>query len=166
MKKNLFLVLVLILGAVSLSAQKIAYVHRDSVLLSMPEMIDAQNQLNTFVSQVETELQTMQQDYQTKVTAYNNDVDSLSTVVKNNKATEIQDLERRIQDFQVQAQTEYIEKQKQLLVPIQNKFDEVLEKVRKAGGYDVVMNISDDVLYVNPKYIITDEVLTELNIQN
>lgn len=166
MKKNLFLVLVLILGAVSLSAQKIAYVHRDSVLLSMPEMIDAQNQLNTFVSQVETELQNMQQDYQTKVTAYNNDVDSLSTVVKNNKATEIQDLERRIQDFQVQAQTEYIEKQKQLLVPIQNKFDEALEKVRKAGGYDVVMNISDDVLYVNPKYIITDEVLTELNIQN
>ncbi|MBN2664658.1 MAG: OmpH family outer membrane protein [Bacteroidales bacterium] len=166
MKKNFIVVLLLIVGTISLSAQKIAYVHRDSVLLSMPEMIDAQNQLNAFISQVQTELQTMQNDYQTKVTAFNNNVDSLSTVVKNNKVAEIQDLERRIQDFQVQAQTEYLEKQKQLLVPIQNKFDDALEKVRKAGGYDVIMNVSADVLYVNPKFVITDEVFTELNIQN
>lgn len=165
MKKFFVIVLFSFLSISFIYAQKTAYVHRDSVFAAMPEMIQAQNQLNSFLAQVQNELQTMQQDYQTKVTAFNNSVDSLSTVVKNNKITEIQDLERRIQDFQVQAQTEYLQKQKDLLIPIQNKFDDAIEKVRKSGGYDVIMNVSPDVMYVNPKFVITDEVFNELGIQ-
>jgi len=164
MKKNLLISLFLIFVTTSFS-QKIGYVHQDSVLINMPEMISAQNDLNTFLTQVQNELLSMQQDYQTKVAAFNNSVDSLSTVVKNNKIAEIQNLETRIQEFQVQAQTEYLQKQKDLLIPIQNKFDDAIEQVRTSGGYDVIMNISADILYVKPKYIITDEVFEELDIQ-
>ena len=165
MKKTIFsLIILLSVSALSLNAQKIAYIHRDSIFASMPETIAAKNTLNSFLSQAQTELQSMQTEYQTKVNDFNASVDSLSDVVKNNKVADIQALEKRIQDFQVQAQTEYNKKQQDLLVPIQNKFDAALEKVRKAGGYNVIMNISADVLYVDPKYIITDKMMKELEI--
>ncbi len=162
MKKLITVLFVLALLSLNANAQKVAYIHRDSVLSSIPEMQNAQKELNSYLSQVQNELKNMQQDYQTKVQTFNASVDTLSEIVKKNKMSEIQDLETRIQEFQVDAQTDYLKKQKKLVAPIMNKFNKALKKIRKSGGYDVVKVIGDDILYVNPKFIITDEVMEEL----
>ncbi len=163
MKKIAILVLVVLLTG-NLFSQKVGYVHTDSVYRSMPEMKEAQTVLNDYLQQVQAEIESMQKEYQEKVQIFNENVNTYSEVVKNNKITEIQDLEKRIQDFQLKAQTEYLDKQKELILPIEEKFDNAIEKVRLRLKYDVVMNISTDVLYVDPKFIITGEVLKELGI--
>ncbi len=164
MKRTITL-LVLIFAVSFTYAQKIAYIHRDSVILSMPEMKDAQKTLNDFLAQAESEIQSMQQEYNQKVQDFNQSKDTLSEFIQKSKIDDIQALQKRIQDFQVNAQTEYKQKQDALLIPIQKKFDAAVEKVAKKMGYDVVQNISYETLYVNPKYIITDEVMKELGIK-
>jgi outer membrane protein len=163
--KKMFLISFISLLSFSIFAQKTAFIHRDSILLSMPEMQNAQKVLNEYYTSAQNEIQTMQSDYQKKVEAYNNNQLSYSDAVKSNKVQEIKDLEKRIQDFQVQAQTEFNEKQNTLLKPIQKKFDEAVEKVRKKLSYDVISNINQDILFVNPKFIITGDVMTELGIK-
>ena len=162
--KKLFLLLVFFVSVSSVFAQKTGYVHRDSVYANMPEMQIAQAELNDYLTQIQAEIEGMQLDYQQKVQTFNENVNTYSEVVKNNKITEIQDLEKRIQDFQVEAQTEYIRKQKELLVPVSEKFDQAIENVRKKMKFDVILNVGVDVLYVEPKNIITDEVMAELGI--
>lgn len=163
--KKLVIFLVLFVSISSVFAQRTAYVHRDSVYRSMPEMQAAQTELNDYLTQVQTEIGTMQKDYEQKTKDFNDNMGTYNEAVKNNKVAEIKDLEKRIQDFKVEAQTDYLAKQKKLLVPVQIKFDKAVENVRKKMKYDVVVNIGQDVLYVNPKYIITDEVMAELGIK-
>ena len=162
--KRIFLVLVLLVSVTFVFAQKTVYVHRDSVYANMPEMQIAQTELEVYLGQIEAEIGSMQQEYQQKVQVYQNNVDSYSDAVKNNKIVEIQNLEKRIQDFQTAAQAEYIEKQKELIIPIKLKFDNAIEVVRKKMKADVVCNFGADIMYVAPKYIITDEVMAELGI--
>jgi len=165
MKKTIFIISILLTFTLSSQAQKIAYVHRDSVIKMMPEMKKAQQEINNFLQQAQNEINQMQNEYQKKVQDFNSAQDTLSDLIKQNKIEDIKNLEKRIQEFQTNAQTEYINKQKELLIPIQKKFEDALEKVRKKGGYDVIINIEPDiVLYVNDKYIITDEVIKELGI--
>ncbi|MBN2893789.1 MAG: OmpH family outer membrane protein [Bacteroidales bacterium] len=163
--KRLSLILILAFSLSIVSAQKVAYIHRDSVFNNMPEAQKAQEELNVFLNQVQTEIETMQGEYQKKIEIFNQNVNSYTESVKTNKVTEIQDLEKRIQDFQVNAQTDYLAKQKELIVPIRDKFDKAVETVRLRLKYDVVMNIGPDVLYVNPKFIITEDVMKELGIK-
>lgn len=155
--------LMLIVGSVF--SQKVAYIHRDSVFNNMPEAQAAQKELNVFLEQVQTEIQNMQQEYQQKVQTFNENVETYTEAVKTNKVSEIQDLEKRIQDFQVNAQTDYLAKQEELIQPVRDKFDKAIETVRNSKKYDVVINIGPDVIYVDEKYIITDEVMQELGIK-
>ena len=164
--KKLSLILILSLLFFVAKAQKIGYVHRDSVIKAMPEMQEATKQLNSFVQQAQQEIKDMQDEYNNKVKDYNASKDTLSDLVKQNKLNEINALQKRIQNFQVNAQSEYLDKQKTLFKPIEEKFNKAVEAVRKKRGYDVIMNISGDVMYVNPKYIITDEVMKQLGIKN
>ena len=131
--KKLVIFLVLFISISSVFAQKTAYIHRDSVYRSMPQMQTAQTELNDYLTQIQTEIETMQQDYQQKIQVFNENIETYSEVVKNNKVTEIQDLEKRIQDFQVEAQTEYLAKQQELLVPVQADFDKAVEYLRQKG---------------------------------
>ena len=163
--KKILLLAIFSVSVFSIYAQKTAYIHRDSVFNRMPKMKEAQTELNDFLTQVQTEIQTMQDDYKEKVETFNKNVNTYSDVVKDNKVSEIKDLEKRIQDFQVKAQNEYLEKQKTLIVPIQKQFDDAVEKVRKRMKFDVVINIGPDVISVDPKYEITDEVMKELGIE-
>ena len=159
------LTLFLVVLTINSYSQKVGYVHRDSVLLSLPEMKIAQQELNDYLTFAEQELEVMQKDYQEKSEIFGKNQQTYSDAVKSNKLREITDLEKRIQDFQTQAQKEFSDKQNKLLIPIEKKFYDAVVKVRKKLGYDVVMNISFEILYVNPKFIITSEVLAELGIK-
>lgn len=165
MKKTFLILGILLSFSVLATAQKTAYVHRDSVLRMMPEMKQAQQEINSFLQQAQQQISEMQTEYNQKVQEFNNSKDTLSDFIKQSKLQDINDLQKKIQQFQANAQTEYMNKQKTLILPIQKKFDEALEKVRKKGGYDVVINIDPNIiLYVNEKYVITGKVIKELGI--
>jgi len=160
----LFAVLIISNSAVFAQKTKYAFVQKDSILMSMPEMQEADKKLNDFVNQLQGEITKMQTEYDSKVKNYEANKNSGNELVLNNQIQEINDLGKRIQDFQVNAQEEIIKKRTELYTPVADKFNKALETVANKKGYSAIFP-SNVVLYFDPKDDITELVLIELGIK-
>ena len=163
--KSLVVVGSLVASTVSF-AQKTAFVELDSLLSVMPEMAEAKKTSADFYKQLESTLTTMQKDLNDKLADYQANEAKYTDLIKTTKQKELQDLNQRIQDFQVAAQTDFQKKNDELTRPINAKAKKAIEKVAKAKGYKLVMDSSVGVLlYMDPTDDIFNAVKAELGIK-
>lgn len=160
----------LIVGSLAISkasfAQKTAFVELDSLLSIMPEMVEAKKVSADYYKQLEATLTTMQKDLNEKLAEYQTNEAKYTELIKNTKQKELQDLNQRIQDFQVQAQSDFQKKNDELTRPINAKAKKAIEKVAKAKGYKLVLDSSLGVtLYTDPADDIFSAVKAELGIK-
>lgn len=147
-------------------AQKTAYLELDSLLSIMPEMVEAKKQSADYYKQLESTLTTMQKELNDKLAEYQGNEAKYTELIKQTKQKELQDLNQRIQDFQVQAQSEFQKKNDELTRPLNEKAKKAIEKVAKAKGYKMVVDSSVGVLlYTDPSDDIFSAVKTELGIK-
>lgn len=163
--KSLFIIGTLLFSTASFS-QKTAYVELDSLLSVMPEMAEAKKVSADFYKQLESTLTTMQKDLNDKLADYQANETKYTDLIKTTKQKELQDLNQRIQDFQVAAQTDFQKKNDELTRPINAKAKKAIEKVAKAKGYKLVVDSSAGVLlYMDPADDIFQAVKAELGIK-
>ena len=147
-------------------AQKIAYVELDSLLSVMPEMAEAKKASAEHYKQLEGTLSTMQKELNDKLAEFQSNEKTYTDLIKTTKQKELQDLNQRIQDFQVQAQTDFQKKNEELTKPINAKAKKAIEKVAKAKGYKMVLDGSGALLlYSEPADDIFPAVKAELGIK-
>lgn len=147
-------------------AQKTAFIDLDSLLSIMPEMTEAKKVSADVYKQLETQLTTMQKELNDKLAEYQANEKNYTDLIKTTKQKELQDLNQRIQDFQVQAQTDFQKKNEELTKPINEKAKKAIEKVAKARGYKLVIDSGIGVLlYTEPADDIFNSVKTELGIK-
>jgi outer membrane protein len=133
------------------SAQKIAHVSLDSLISVMPETKIAKDVAQNYFKSIENESISMQNELETKYQKYLQDEATMSEVVKRNKQEELTQLQKRIEDFRMQAQQDYQRKQGELTAPIIEKAKKGIEAVAKDGGYKYVLDTSvGNVLYFEP----------------
>src|SRR4028118_56066 len=95
----------LAIGSVtSIQAQKIAHIQLDSLITLMPETKTAQEVAQKYLKELETQVATMETELQTKYKDYMDNREKLSPIVASAKEGELQDLNKRIEDFKGQAQ--------------------------------------------------------------
>ncbi|NOZ36208.1 MAG: OmpH family outer membrane protein [Chlorobi bacterium] len=166
MKKITLLTLVLVLVFSGMNAQKFKYGHIDgqAVYKMMPETQKADTLYAHFVKQLEDQIKNMQDEYNAKVKEYKANEATLSDIIKQTKADEINSLGKRIQKFQVSAQTEAGKKQKELYEPVKKKFDEALKAVAKKYGYKFIID-KNVLLYSDDADDVTKLVKTQLGIK-
>ncbi|MCW3076375.1 MAG: hypothetical protein JWO32_984 [Bacteroidetes bacterium] len=129
-------------------AQKIAHVSLDSLVSTMPETKTAKEAAQAYYKGIENESISMQTELETKYQKYMQEEASMSEVVKKNKQEELNQLQRRIEDFKMQAQQDYQKKSAELTAPIMDKAKKGIEAVAKEGGYKYVLDTSvGNVLY-------------------
>jgi outer membrane protein len=93
---------------------------------------------------METELQAKYKDYM-------DNQDKYSPIVKAAKEGELQDLNKRIEDFKGQAQQDYQRKYGELSKPIYDKAKKAIEMVAKENSYKYVLDTSTgNILYTEP----------------
>ncbi|MBI4931252.1 MAG: OmpH family outer membrane protein [Bacteroidetes bacterium] len=156
----------LITSSVASFAQKAAFIDLDSLLSVMPEMVDAKKVSADHYKQLETTLTTMQKELNDKLADYQANEKVYTDLIKTTKQKELQDLNQRIQDFQVQAQTDFQKKNEELTKPINEKAKKAIEKVAKLKGYKVVLDSSLGViLYSEPVDDIFNAVKAELGVK-
>ena len=166
--KNLksLIFIVLVTTSVALKAQKIAFIELDSLLSVMPEMAEAKKASADHYKQLESTLTAMQKDLNDKLNDFQTNEKSYTDLIKTTKQKELQDLNQRIQDFQVQAQTDFQKKNDELTKPINAKAKKAIDKVAKAKGYKMVIDSSVGVLlYSEPADDIFNAVKVELGIK-
>jgi outer membrane protein len=78
--------------------------------------------------------------------AYTKDNKNWTDIVKQTKEQEIIDLNKRMQDFQANAQEQLQTKQVELFQPIQLKVDKAIKDVGKENGFIYVFDVGSGVL--------------------
>ena len=120
---------------------KLGYIDSNELLEMMPGKDSIQQVLQDYGKMLETQLQTMYAEYQTKVQDYQTNSATMSDIIRQTKEKELADLETRIQTFQQQADTDLQDKQVQLLQPLLDKAKNAINAVAKENGYTYIFDV-------------------------
>ena len=139
--KVLFLgVALFVMSGVANAQVKIAYIDSSEITKDMPESKKAQAALEKQAKELQNQLEAMAKEYQTKMQDYEANQASMSNLVRQSKEKEIIDLETRIQQFQLNARDELANKELELLNPIIEKVQNVINSLGKERGYTMVID--------------------------
>jgi outer membrane protein len=140
MKKTIILFVLTIAISSAGFSQKFGHTNIQEVLLLLPERTTAETQVQELAKSLESRLQTMSTEYQAKVTKFQTEKATMSEVLQQSSYDEIVDLEKRIQEFQQQAQSEIQKKESELLEPMVGKINKAIEEVGKANNYTYIFD--------------------------
>ena len=120
----------------------IAHISTAAVLDVMPDKVKAEKELERYYGELEKQLQSMAQEYQTKLQYYEGNQSTMSNLTKQSKEKEIIDLENRIRQFQANAESDFEAKRAELLKPILNKIQNAINAVASENELSYVIDIS------------------------
>jgi outer membrane protein len=127
---------------------KFGHINSDELVKSMPEFDTATARLEKFRKELVNTIELMSVELNNKNDAYTKEAKTLTDIVKQTKEQEIIDLNKRLQDFQQNAQTQFQDKQVELFQPITAKVDKAIKDVGKENGFIYIFDVSKgDLLY-------------------
>lgn len=168
--KKLFLaftILAAVASSASAQSYKFGHLNLQEVIYLTADMDSAIAILDRYQKDLQETMESMQQEYYTKVNNYQQMSANWTQAVLQAKEQEIQELQQRIQTFQQNAQQEMQTKQQELLRPIYTKANEAVTSVGKSGGFTYIFDTSSSSIpYINDAQSVdvTDQVKTALDI--
>ena len=166
MKKILLIAAMAVLSvAASAQSLKWAYVDFNELVMLMPEMDEARATMEENQKTNEEILVAMYEEYQTKMTQYQQKAESWTPAIRESKEKEIMEIQARFEQTQQSLQQEIQILQQNLQTPIYEKAQNTVTELAKAKGVAFVFEKSS-LLYVDPAQGIdlTSEARTALNI--
>jgi len=171
MKNKLILAVVAIMlaaGAQAQSGMKIGYADVDYILSQLPEAKQVEADLQSHSTQLQTQIQSKYQEYQAKLSSYQQGAANMVDAVRNEKEQELTDLGNRLKQFEQDAQASLQKKQNELMQPLFTKVGSTINAVAEEEGYDFILSTGvggvDIVLFAKPENDISDKVLTKLGV--
>jgi len=148
-------------------AQKFAYVDTDYILENVPEYNSAQTRIDALTVEWQKEIEDKFAEIERLYRAYQNEVMLLPEEMKRKREEEIIGKERAVKELQQKRfgqDGDLFKKREELIKPIQEKIYTALEEVATAGNYAVIFDKAGSVsmLYTNPRFDISEEVLTKM----
>jgi outer membrane protein len=142
------LVIIIALTGQSALAQsfKFGHINSDELIQAMPEYDSATVKLEKYRKELVNALELMTVELNTKNDAYQKESKNLSDIVKQTKEQELMDMNKRIQDFQTNAQTQLQNKQTEVFQPIYAKVDKAIKDVGKENGFLYVFDVAKGAL--------------------
>lgn len=128
------IMLIFFVYSASAQNQKFGHIDLQGLIQVMPERASAENTFSDFQKDLEDVLEEMNQNYQTKLSELEKLGTDASEVKRNAKINELQELQQRIQNYQMSAQQQLQQKYNELLEPIFEKAEKVIEEVAKEQG--------------------------------
>ena len=121
---------------------KFGHINSDELIRALPEFDSATVQLENFQKDLVNALELMGVELNNKSDSYQKESKNLTEVVRQTKEQELIDMNRRIQEFQGNAQTQLQEKQAVLFQPIYTKVDKAIKDVGKDNGFVYVFDVA------------------------
>jgi outer membrane protein len=164
--KTLLLATALCIGTVSFTnaQSKIAHINTQDLITAMPEMKEAQKQLETLSKTYQKDIQSSITEFQTLLKQYEAEAATKSEDENAKRGQEIQEKQQRIQQFQADAQKDLQKKELDLIQPITEKAKAAILKVGRAQGYDYVLDASQGVTILADGKNLLDDVKKSLGI--
>lgn len=139
--KTLLIAAIALISVQATNAQsKIAHVDTNEIMSKMPAVIDGQNQLKKLGETYDKDYKALVDEYQAKVKKYDGEAEKATDAVNQTRQVEVQDMIKRINEFEKTAQADLQKKEAEIMKPITEKVRASIEKVGKAKGFQYVLN--------------------------
>jgi outer membrane protein len=128
---------------------KFGHLSSEDILTTIPDRDSAMATLQKYGKELEGQLEQMQVELNNKVEKLRQDEAAgklTSEVLKKSRYDEITGMQQRIQQFQEGAQTEYQQKQMQLMQPIIEKIKKAITDVGKENGFTYIFDTSTNAI--------------------
>jgi outer membrane protein len=166
--KRLVLVSFLLISFVSLGyAQKFAYVDTEYILGNIPSYKAAQEQLDKLSQQYQKELETLHTELDKMYKDFQAEAVLLSDDMKRRREDVIVTKEKEYKKLQRQyfgPEGDLYRKRQSLIKPIQDDVFKAIQDIADQGAYSVIFDKAGglSLIYSNPKYDLSDQVLQKL----
>ena len=132
--------LLLFVTMTATAQSKIAHIDSQTLISEMPEVKEAQAQLEKLQKTYATEIDASMKEYQTKLQTYSADAQNQTQVTNDARQKELAGMEQNIQQYQQTASQDIQKKQADLLRPLIEKARAAIQKVARAQGFEYVID--------------------------
>ena len=146
--KRMTLAMGILCMALAVNAQKFGHITAELLLQEMPEYDSAQVKLQELNQSYELEIERIQVEINKKIEEFQQSEATMSQLIKEAKASEIQEMQQRLQNFAQTAQQDLQQQQMAFLQPVMDKARKAIEEVAKEHGLLYVFDMSQG----NPVY--------------
>lgn len=171
MKKVAIIFTVLFGALITGYAQKIAFVDTEYILSNIPTYKAAQDEMDRLSQEWQAEIEGMMNEVDQLYKKYQAEKVLLTNEMQAKREKEIVEKEREVKKLR----NDYFgpdgllyKKRKEKIAPIQDQIYNVIKEVASENGYAAIFDIASGptVMYTNPRYDVSDEVLTRLGYKN
>jgi outer membrane protein len=171
MKKLSLIIGMFLLTSAFAVAQKYAFVDSEYIRKNIPAFTTAQEQLDKLSKQWEKEVADGYAVVEQMYKSYQNESPLLSQDMKTKREEEIITKEKEMKDLQNKyfgVEGELFKKRQELVKPIQDEILKAIKDIAVEGSYAVIFDSSTggNILFANPKFDISDQVLEKLGYKN
>ena len=171
MKKFVIAALALFLMAGSTMAQKFAFVDSDYILQNIPSYNAAQDELDKVSETWEAEITAEYEEIGKMYKTYQSERVLLTDEMRKKREEDIMTRERAVKDLQNKyfgSEGDLSKKRQELVKPIQDAIYKAVKELSAEGSYAIIFDTASgaSILYSNPRYDLSDEVLKKLGYKN
>jgi outer membrane protein len=152
-------------------AQKYAYVDTDFILGKLPAYVAAQEQLDKLSQKYQKELETLHSELDQIYKDYQAEVVLLSQDMKKKREEQIVNKEKEYKKLQRQyfgPEGDLAKKKEALVKPVQDDVFNAIQTIAEQGAYSIIFDKAGSMtmIYTNPKFDLSDQVLQKLGYKN
>ncbi|MBQ8046496.1 MAG: OmpH family outer membrane protein [Prevotella sp.] len=169
--KKAIMMLVMLVSAMTMSAQKFALLDMEYIMKNIPAYERANEQLNQVSKKWQAEVEALNTEASTMYKNYQNEVVFLSEEQKKDRQESIMKKEKEASDLKRKyfgPEGELYKKRESLISPIQDEIWNAVKDIAELRGYSLVLDRASDtgIIYGSPKIDISNEVLQKLGYSN
>ena len=146
--KRITLAMGILCMALAVNAQKFGHITAELLLQEMPEYDSAQEKLQELNQSYELEIERIQVEINKKIEEFNQSESTMSDLIREAKASEIQEMQVRLQNFAQTAQQDLQQQSMVMIQPVMDKARGAIDEVAKEQGLLYVFDLSQG----NPIY--------------
>jgi len=171
MRKLILITAVFLLAAATSFAQKFAYVDTEYILENIPSYKAAQEQLDQLSAQYQKELESMYAEVEQMYKDFQSESVLLSDEMKRKREDVIITKEKEYKELQRKyfgREGDLFKKRQGLVKPIQDDVFNAIQALSTEGSYAVIFDKANGItlIYTNPKFDLSDQVLAKLGYKN
>jgi outer membrane protein len=171
MKKIGVFICLLFLTSAMAFAQKYAFVDSEYIRKNIPAFASAQEQLDKLSKQWEKEVADGYAIVDQMYKSYQNDAVLLAQDMKTKREEAIITKEKEMKDLQSKyfgMEGDLFKKREELVKPIQDEILKAIKEIAVEGSYAVIFDTAagGNILFANPKFDLSDQVLEKLGYKN
>jgi len=144
---SVLVIMVIFVGQNALAQNlKFGHINRTELIQAMPDFDSARVKLEKMNTELINTAELLQVELNNKYETYLKESKNLTDLVRQTKEQELQDSQKRLTDFQTNAQTQLQEMQVKLFTPVTDKADKAIKDVGKENGFIYVFDLSQNQL--------------------